>query len=94
MRLSRRTRRWLGPEHELRRPVELLQRVPEALEPLAAPFQPSVAATAHAVEVVPAHELAVAVEVHANLVARATPRTAALVGERRERRGIYHGGGL
>ena len=53
---------------------------------LAASFQPSLAAAAHAVEVVPAHELAVAVEVHANLIAGAASRTAcAVIREWRER---------
>jgi hypothetical protein len=44
--------------------------------------------------VVAPHERAVAVEVDADLVLSAAPRAAALIGEGRQRRGLYPTGGL
>src|SRR5438128_258685 len=57
----------------------------------AAPLEPAMTARAHPMEVVAADERAVAVEVDANLVPGAAVGAAALIRERRQRRGLALG---
>ena len=64
----------------------------EATEASLPALQPLVPAGADAVEVLAAHEIAVAVEVDADLVPRAAVRASALVREGRQRRSVHRAG--